>query len=268
MSEKFLLLAAALVFGGFFIGFLSGLLGKGGGLLFVPLFWFSFPLLGIPEHVVVKSAIATSAACMTITSSSAALQHLKSGLFKKKLLAKIALGALPGVLLGAYATAFLVPPKILKVIFASFLFLMSLMLFKGKSLNAASKLGQKAIVVIGFAAGFFAGLLGIGGGSILTPFLNVLGGVEIKVAMATNTGIIFLNSAVSTLSYVIYGLGKTNWPFLGYVYLPALLFIAPSLYIGTSIGARLMHRLNAELLRKMFALFLFFVCAEIVLKAL
>ncbi|SNR61621.1 sulfite exporter TauE/SafE family protein [Desulfurobacterium atlanticum] len=253
---------------GFFIGFLSGLLGKGGGLLLIPTFWFIFPFIGIPEKIVPKAAVATSLACMTVTSSTSAWQHIKKGYLKKDIFFNLLIGAVPGVFIGSAITARLLSPEMTKLLFAIFLIFMSLkMLKKPEKGEKTEKINKRKVLLTGFASGFIAGLLGIGGGSLVTPMLYSFADVPIKVAMATSTGIVFFNSFFSVLNYIYYGLNKVNFPyFFGYVYIPVLIFMVPSLYIGTRIGVRLMHRVNSEKLRKWFAVFLIFVAFEVILK--
>ena len=268
MAFSHLIEAGIILFiSGFFIGFLSGLLGKGGGLLLIPTFWFVFPFIGIPEKIVPKAAVATSLACMTVTSSTSAWQHIKKGYLRKDIFINLLIGAIPGVFLGSAITAKLLSAEMTKLIFAVFLIFMSIKMLRKSESVEKKIINKKKILITGFASGFIAGLLGIGGGSLITPMLFSFADVPIKVAMATSTGIVFFNSFFSVLNYVYYGFHKVSLPyFLGYVYLPVLIFMVPSLYIGTRIGVRLMHRINPEKLRKWFAVFLIFVALEVILK--
>uniref|UniRef100_UPI00260E345F sulfite exporter TauE/SafE family protein n=1 Tax=Desulfurobacterium sp. TaxID=2004706 RepID=UPI00260E345F len=137
---------------GFLIGFLSGLLGKGGGMLFVPTFWVIFPLLGISESIVPKSAVATSLACMTVTSGTSAWQHIRKGFLKGKLFFFLVSGALPGVFLGSALTAEFLSPQTTKVLFAIFLIFMSIKLLKGSdSKKKKEKVNYRTVFLTGIA---------------------------------------------------------------------------------------------------------------------
>ena len=66
-------------------GFLGGLLGLGGGIVFVPMLFFIFNNYDINSAHMMQSAVSTSLACVVISSMSAAIKHNKNKLiFSKK----------------------------------------------------------------------------------------------------------------------------------------------------------------------------------------
>jgi len=261
---------------GFFIGFISGLVGMGGGILFVPTFWFVFPLLKVKPELVVKSSVATSSACMTITTFTSAYHHLKTGYLNKEILKNLLLGLLPGVILGASLTSLFLPPRFVKIFFALLLIIMAYKMLKGKKIKEKVNEPQECIyisrtkiILIGSLAGILAGMLGIGGGALITPMLHNFCNVPIKEAMATNTGVIFLSSLVSTLSYIFFGIKNTDLPyFLGYIYLPAVVFMIPFLIIGTKLGIKIMYKSHPDKLRKIFAIILILVSINVIYKSI
>lgn len=91
-----ILLSCAVI--GVFVGFLSGLLGIGGGLVIVPALIYLFPLLGISIDVVMPLALGTSLCSIVVTSSSASLAHYRNSnipwALTKKFIVAIALGSL------------------------------------------------------------------------------------------------------------------------------------------------------------------------------
>ncbi|WP_297446987.1 sulfite exporter TauE/SafE family protein [Desulfurobacterium sp.] len=265
--------AAVLSVSGFFIGFLAGLVGIGGGMLFVPVFWFVFPFLDIPGKIIVKSSVATSLACMTVTSSTSAYHHIKEKFFRREIFLALITGAIPGVFAGSAMTAVFLPPHVTKILFALFLAFMSFKMLLKKNGNGeeiiSSLPSAKVIAIIGFFAGFIASMLGVGGGALITPLLHSFAGIPIKEAMATNTGVVFFNSLFSTLNYIVYGWKCTKLPFfLGYVYLPALIFMIPFIFVGTKMGVKVMHKSHPEKLRKIFSIVLLLVALNIVIKTL
>ena len=58
---------------------------------------------------------------------------------------------------------------------------------------------------LSFFAGIFSGLLGVGGGIIKVPALNVIMGVPLKAATATSNFMIGITAVVSSIIYFYYG---------------------------------------------------------------
>lgn len=88
------------------------------------------------------------------------------------------------------------------------------------------------MLVIGVVGGFFSGLLGIGGGTVMVPMLVLLGGVAQREAHATSLAAMIL---IATAALLVYGgAGKVD------------LFAAGALLIGSLAGARLGAHLLAK----------------------
>jgi uncharacterized membrane protein YfcA len=104
----------------------------------------------------------------------------------------------------------------------------------------------------GLGASFFAGvlssLLGIGGGIIKVPVMNLVMGLPMKAAIATSAFMIAITTTVGALIYYYHG------------YIDSPFIVAP-LIIGVVIGARLgvelAQRARGILLRRIFGAFLF-----------
>jgi len=261
---------------GFFIGFISGLVGMGGGILFVPTFWFIFPFLKVKPELIVKSSIATSSACITITTFTSAYYHLKTGYLNKNIFRNLLIGVIPGVILGASLTSLFLPSHFVKIFFGFFLLIMAYKMLKGKRIKEKVNETQESmyisktkIILIGSLTGILAGMLGIGGGALITPMLYNFCNIPIKEAMATNTGVIFLSSLISTLSYLFFGIKNTNLPyFLGYIYLPTVVFMIPFLILGTKLGLKVMYKSHPSKLRKIFAIILILVSINVIYKSI
>lgn len=115
-------------------------------------------------------------------------------------------------------------------------------------------------VLIGVFAGFFAGLLGIGGGLLIVPALAwklheqpLLNDHFMHVAVATSLAVIVVTSLSSMSAHA--KRGTIDW----------LLFwrLVPGLVLGSVIGAVLATRTSNEILRVLFAVFELFVAIQI-----
>ncbi|MDF7640118.1 sulfite exporter TauE/SafE family protein [Bifidobacterium sp. ESL0784] len=104
------------------------------------------------------------------------------------------------------------------------------------------------MIAVGLIAGFFSGLFGIGGGSIIVPALVWLGMTQ-RHAAATSLAAIIPLSISGVISYAISG--HVDW-------IAALLMVIGTI-IGSQIGSWLLSRLSEVFLRWFFVAFLAFV---------
>lgn len=113
-----------LVLIGLFAGFLSGLLGIGGGILLVPIL---HALYGLD----MKMAIGTSLFAIVPTAVAGTVSHYLAEHIDLSLALPVAAGAVLGAVLGAWATSVL-DAKTLRQIFGLFLFFVALHFLFGK----------------------------------------------------------------------------------------------------------------------------------------
>jgi hypothetical protein len=106
------------------------------------------------------------------------------------------------------------------------------------------------LVLVGAAAGVFAGLFGIGGGIIIVPSLILLAGFPLVKATGTSLAAILL--PVGILGVIAYSKAKI-------IDLRASAFIAAGLLTSVVVGAWLANTLPVDLMRKFFAVFCLYV---------
>ena len=94
-------------FAGSLGGFFGGLLGLGGGIIFVPFLFFIFSQYGIHSSHIMQSAICTSLACIVISSLSSTYKHNKNKLVDWDLFNKMFLGLALGSTGGITIISFL-----------------------------------------------------------------------------------------------------------------------------------------------------------------
>jgi uncharacterized membrane protein YfcA len=106
------------------------------------------------------------------------------------------------------------------------------------------------LILVGLAAGVFAGLFGIGGGIIIVPALILLAGFPLVKATGTSLAAILL--PVGILGVIAYYKARI-------IDIRASLFIAAGLLSSVVVGAWLANTLPVDLMRKLFALFCLYV---------
>lgn len=109
--------------------------------------------------------------------------------------------------------------------------------------HAQSPAHSGILTLIGVAVGITAGLLGVGGGFLMTPALVLWGRLDMKTAVGTSITLICVNSAVGVAGDVARG-AMFDWPLV--------LSFALLTTLGILVGIQLQHRIPAAKLRMLF----------------
>ena len=119
-----------------------------------------------------------------------------------------------------------------------------------------------AFLVLGAATGFAAGLLGIGGGMLLVPFITLLmvskefpSELVVHMAIATSLATIIFTSISSVRAH--HKRGAVSWNIVK--------LLAPGILIGSWIGPWIGKQLSASGLALFFALFVTFSATQMLL---
>ncbi|HEC19768.1 MAG TPA: sulfite exporter TauE/SafE family protein [Gammaproteobacteria bacterium] len=253
-----MILAYALL--GAFAGVLAGLLGVGGGLVIVPVLVMLWQAGGLGGSQTVQLAVGTSLAVIMLTSLSSVRAHHVRGGVVWSVFWRLTPGILLGAVLGA-ALATTMPQAMLKRVFGIFELLVAAQLafsLRPPTSDSARRLpGSLAMGLAGMVIGAVSALVGIGGGTMTVPFLDVCR-LRMQQAVGTSAACGLPIAVGGTLSYVWLGWGIEQLPVAsaGFVYGPALAGIAVTSVLFAPLGAALAHRLPTVVLKKMFAGFL------------
>ncbi len=150
--------------------------------------------------------------------------HRKSCVFPKKLFLQLALFSIPAAFIGGLVV---VDSAIYKNILGVLL-LFPIMQFMGLFPKNPEVLLEKSpwmSPVIGVLIGFFSGLIGIGGGIILSPLLLMLGWTNVRQTAALSALFIFVNSIAGYLGTVGFDLvvDISLWIFIPFTLLGGIL---------------------------------------------
>lgn len=252
------LLALVMAGTGLVSGLLAGLLGVGGGIVIVPVLFNLLPLLGIHPEIQMKLAVATSLATIIPTSIQSARKHHAKRAIDIKLLKSLAPSIMVGVLIGT-AIAVVVRGPTLSAVFATIALLVALNLgFTGVDfrLRETFPTGWARQALGGFI-GAVSAMMGIGGGTVGVPLMNMFG-TPIRNAVATASVFGLIISVPATIGFIAAGWGHPLMPpwSLGYVSLIGFALIVPSSLLSTPWGVHLAHTIPPLMLKRAFALFL------------
>lgn len=243
---------------GLFTGCFAGMLGIGGGLVMVPALTMMFAAqAAVPASEVLHLALGTSMAAILFTALASLRAHHRHGAVLWRVVGQITPGILLGTLAGTlFASS--VPAKPLAVFFTAFVCLVALqMLLNLKPKPSRELPGARGVFAVGAGIGAVSALVAIGGGSLTVPFLTWCN-VRVQHAIGTSAAIGFPIAIGGSLGYIYNGWehpGLPAWS-LGYIYLPALIWLVPSSMLMAPLGARLAHSLPVATLKRLFAVVL------------
>src|SRR6185503_16902615 len=100
------------------------------------------------------------------------------------------------------------------------------------------------LLLIGLAAGFVSGLIGIGGGILMVPFLVYLLAYDQKTAQGTTLLMFILPIGI---------LGVYNYYKAGHVDIRTALIMAITFIIGSYFGSKTAIALDTKLVKQIFA---------------
>jgi uncharacterized membrane protein YfcA len=251
-------LVPLLLLTGAFAGLLAGLLGVGGGIVIVPALYHIFSYLEIDPSVRMHLAVGTSLATIIPTSIRSVRAHHARGSFDRDLFQAWVPGIVIGVLAGTWL-ANLAEFHVLTLVFATVALLVSIYMAFG---NPAWKLadglpGNPGNSLIAAIIGTLSTMMGIGGGTLSVPALNLFG-VPIHRSVGTAAGFGLVIAIPGSLGFMIGGWNNPLLPdfTLGYINWLGFLLIAPATVLTVPSGAKLAHSLSQTGLRRAFALFL------------
>lgn len=242
---------------GAFVGLIAGLLGVGGGLIIVPVLVFVFQGQGVDPAVIVHLAIGTSLATIAITSISSMRAHHRHGAVQWQVFRRLTPGIVVGALLGAVIADFL-PTKAMRLWFGIFELLVAAQI--GFNLMVAPRghlPGALGTNIAGGVIGAISAALGIGGGTLTTPFM-VWCNFSLRQAVATSSACGLPIALAGAAGFVATGWNEPGLPdrSSGYLYWPAFAGIVISSLLFAPLGAKLTHTLPVSVLRRFFAVFL------------
>jgi uncharacterized membrane protein YfcA len=256
-------------------GFIGSLLGLGGGVIIVPVLTLGF-------GVDIRYAVAASLISIIATSSGAAASFLKDHLTNLRLAIVLEIGTIFGAMSGFLLSSSLKSSSLF-LCFGGFLLFSSFMMFRQKKdpraetnhpwsekLGLNSKFPEKgewihykvANVPFGlismYVAGIFSALLGIGSGIFKIMAMDGAMKIPMKVSSATSNFMIGVTASASAGAYFLRGDIKPE------IASP----VAIGIIIGAWIGARVMPKLNATLIRKIFIVVMIIIGIQMIMKGL
>jgi hypothetical protein len=255
---------------------LGSMLGLGGGVFLVPILTLFF---GVDP----KFAVGASAVVVVTNSVVGSRNHLRIRFTNPRLAMLLqiatAAGAIAGALYGVLAD-----PRVIYIVFGAVLVYAAIsMVVRSERRVTAPPPGARDTLQLGAAfrdpainqevgyiptnvglgmgvglgAGVISGMLGVGGGVVMVPAMNLLMRVPVKAAVGTSTFMVGITSVAT--AFVFYSQGFIDPTLV----VPAIVGV----FLGGQIGSRLTRRIKAQRLALLFALILLYLGVSLLLRA-
>ena len=244
------------------IGFASGLLGIGGGFIMVPIQYWLFTSIGVDPTIAIRISLGTSLAVILPTSISSAYGHYRrNAVLIKPTIFLAATGIIGGIFGGTIAAH--VPGSVLKILFGitALVVAVRMLFYKSPEVKKEPVDNMVYYIAAGFVIGIMSGLLGVGGGFIIVPFMVMAMGYDIHKAIGTSTAVIIFTSIGGIVSYIFNGLSVPGLPpySLGYVNILQFVVLAGLSIPMAQLGVKAAHKLPADKLNYIFIALLVYV---------
>lgn len=264
----FLLLFA----GGCVSGLFAGLLGLGGGMLFMLVFANYLRYTPIPEQLVPQIILANSMFAMFIGGFAGSLKHYLNRNLPVRLVLIIGLSAAIAAL---SVTHFFIHSRwynkeVFTLIFISVILWVAYKVFLVKENKSAedipAKLSIKGLSLIGAAGGSLSALAGVGGGLVMIPMLTNILKVSIKKATSISLGVITVISFCTSLyAFLVTPSVSIPLPYCyGLILLPMTIPVTLGCLLCAPIGVGLSHKISSRQIKLLYLLFLIAVIFNLV----
>ena len=229
-------------------GITAGMLGLGGGIIFVP------GLLLIHKHYLyftgyeLQAAVFTSIICIIFAGSTSAFLHHKNQLINFQIVKRFSLYVTIGCSFGIYTLEH-TSAELLENIYSVVLIILSLLLISdAKVIKNNIKEVQKIGKLYFFSNGMISSLMGIGGGTLSVPYLSfIIGDIKKSIATASAIGIVIAFTSIVFMYFL------NSDIFINKINHLSLFLITPASIIGSYGGVYLLRVLNPKKVKNIFS---------------
>jgi uncharacterized membrane protein YfcA len=257
-------------------GAFGAVVGVGGGIILVPLLTL---FLGVPVH----AAVSASLLGVIAVSTTASATYLEAGFVDRRVGLTLLVATAAGGIVGGYIAGFL-DARVVSGLFGVTLVVVAIQMLRGRrgavpeyageprrlefdasyvepttgeSINyRARRVGLGTFVSL--FAGALSGILGVGGGIVNVPTMNVLMRIPIRVATTTSTYMLGATAAASAVLYL--SRGQIDFAIAAPVVI--------GVFLGGRVGVRLQPRVPQHALILVFVVLSAFFAVQILLRVI
>jgi uncharacterized membrane protein YfcA len=191
------------------VGFLSGLLGIGGGIILFPILLYLPPALGLPA-IDVKSITGLTMAQGFFSAVTALFHYQRNSLVNRPLVLTLGLSLFLSSLAGSLYSKQVADGPLLMVfgtlaLVAAVMMLLPRSYLRDEMTEDLVSFHRTPAIAIGIALGFTIGLVGQGGAFILIPMMLYVLKIPLRVALGSTLAIGLFSSAAGMIGKVATG---------------------------------------------------------------
>lgn len=217
-------------------GFLSGLLGIGGGIIMAPLLLYTPPFFGL-EHLSMKCVAGLTIIQGLISCLSGAVIHKKMHFVSNQLSFVMGSAIFIFAAIGGAGSKFISNDSLLFIfaclsMSAAFCMLLPIPHDSEKPDVTLLKFNYFRALTTASGVGFFGGLVGQGGSFILIPLMTTYVKIPTRIAIGSNLAIVLLSSFAGFIGKSL--TGQIEW----LLAIPIVLTVVPAAALGGLISCR------------------------------
>ncbi|MEM1128255.1 MAG: sulfite exporter TauE/SafE family protein [Bacteroidota bacterium] len=246
-------------------GYIAGLIGVGGGIIFAPVLFFFFQRLGVAPEVLAPLTIGSSLFCTLIASAMSAWFQQRAGTVQGRVAATV--GLLSGVAVFLMTRFVTTQPwfdgRAFQLVFGSLLLVVVARMVR-KSLTTPSATAESTpdptrpslpkLAATGSVAGVVSAAAGVGGGVVLVPAYSGVLRFPISQAVGTSSATIVGIATLGVATNMFLGLGaEVPATAVGYVDVGHALLLAVPAAATARLGVWTSHTISTKWLRLSFA---------------
>lgn len=249
-------------------GILAGLLGVGGGIIYVLVLPYALTKAGLPPEFLAQFTIANSLFGVLFASLTSNILNI----YKRDFYPVESLWVgLPGAFVSIVILTTIVSTSwysitwfyVLLILFLAYMFV-SLFFQRNKNQKkTASKNREIRLSLAGIVGGSLASLTGLGGGAAVVPILTTQLHLDIKMARSISLAMILMTSLLLTGFNLIKNPDFEPLPYqYGYIYFPVALPLTFGVLLGSPIGSKLGRLFSSATIKVLFGILILAVIIE------